>query len=149
MTQHQLRNALVITILVAFVSLLTLAATAHSKGDVGTATSTGPQLTHQQEIWQDVLEWCESRGVESAINPKDLDGTPSYYSYQFKPGTFRYYGEKYGLIATSTSDAELKKLMQDYQLEHAIVSRMILDKTIDWHQQFPWCIRKYGLPPTP
>lgn len=40
-----------------------------------------PKLTHQQEVWIYALEFCESRGNTEAINPKDLDGTPSYGAY--------------------------------------------------------------------
>lgn len=69
---------------------------AHSEGKKSTApaaTSTPqivvPRFSHQQEIWMAALEWCESRGNNSAINWYDKDGTASYYAFQFKPGTLR------------------------------------------------------------
>lgn len=97
-------------------------------------------LTHPQEVWVSVLEWCESRGVKTAINPMDRDGTPSYYSFQFKPATFEYYREKYGLPEADISD---------YNTQKEIVRRMIGDPDVQWNQEFPDCVRKHGLPPKP
>lgn len=106
-----------------------------------------PMLTHEQEVWLYALEWCESRGVKTAINPEDKDGTPSYYSFQFKPATFLNYGLKYGVIPATTSPAELSELLKSYDHQREIVSNMIHDKSVNWHQQFPACVRKNGLPP--
>lgn len=108
-----------------------------------TATSTAPTLTHEQEVWQYALEWCESQGKASAINPKDRDNTPSYGAYQFKPSTLTYFAKLYG-IATSTEG------VMDPSVQTKIVEQMILHRAdIDWHQQFPDCVRKLGLPPLP
>lgn len=105
-------------------------------------------LTHQQEVWIAALEWCESNGVVTAINPKDLDNTPSYYSWQFKPATFRYFATAYGIIATSTTDAQLSHLMADYQTERKVIEAMVFHRDdIQWGHQFPWCVRKLGWPP--
>ena len=108
-------------------------------------------LTHPQRIWLGALEWCESHGVVTAINPKDKDNTPSYYSFQFKPGTFRGYGEKYGLIEIGKTDAEIKELMKNYKLTVLIMEQMILDKDIKpivWRNSlFPGCTAKLGTPP--
>ncbi len=107
-----------------------------------------PILTHQQEVWIYALEWCESRGVKSAINPNDKDNTPSYYSWQFKPGTFKNLGIKYGVLDPSTTDAQIPELLKDYQLQKDIVGFMVLDKGTKWEQQFPDCVkRKIGRPP--
>lgn len=107
-----------------------------------------PTLTHAQLVYTYALEWCESQGNVKAINPKDNDNTPSYYSWQFKPGTFRYFGTKYGIIATSTTDADLMKLMSDYPTERKVLEAMVLDgKRIEWQNQFPGCTRKLGYPP--
>lgn len=38
-----------------------------------------PVIDHRLETWLSALEWCESQGVGTAINPEDLDGTPSYF----------------------------------------------------------------------
>lgn len=104
-------------------------------------------LTHQQLVWTYALEWCESRGILDAINPNDLDNTPSYYSFQFKPDTFRGFGTKYGIIPTSTTAIELKKLMRDYPTERLILEAMVRDAAhINWYVQFPGCVKKLGLP---
>lgn len=105
------------------------------------------ELSHAQEIWISALEWCESRGRPEAVNPMDNDGTPSYYSYQFKPSTFRGLGEAYGLIPKGHTDEEIMTLMKDTALQRAIVRDMIKDKTLDISKQFPGCIARIGLPP--
>lgn len=103
------------------------------------ATST-PQLSHAQQVWISALEWCESRGVENAVNPKDRDGTPSYGSFQFKPSTLVYYAEIYGIATTTVMDAAVQR---------KVVEAMVLDgKHINWSQQFPDCVlHKVGRPP--
>lgn len=111
-------------------------------------TITKPTLTHEQLVWTYALEWCESRGVVSAINKVDLDGTPSYYSFQYKPGTFRDMGEKYGIIEKGKTDEEIMELIKEYDLQRAILEAMVLDgKNIKWEKQFPWCVKKLGRPP--
>lgn len=108
-------------------------------------------LTHQQRIWLGALEWCESRGNVQAINKVDKDGTPSYYSHQFKPGTFRFYGEKYGLVPKGKTDADIMELMKNYELTVKIMEQMILDQSISAHEWryslFPGCTAKLGTPP--
>lgn len=92
---------------------------------------------HQRETWLSVLEWCESQGIPSAINPKDNDGTPSFGAFQFKPGTFAGYGKKYGIEGN----------LMDYATQRAILARMLDDKSVDWRHEFPACTAKYGTPP--
>lgn len=104
-------------------------------------------LTHQQKVWLYALEWCESNGINEAINPNDLDGTPSYYAYQFKPSTFEELGKLYGVIATSTPKEKIPELLKQYELQQRIVVRMILDPKTRWERQFPWCVKKLGRPP--
>lgn len=106
-----------------------------------------PILNHRQEVWLYVLEWCESQGRPEAVNQVDRDGTPSYYSFQFKPSTFRFYGEKYGVIEKGLSEADLMEKLKSYELQREIVKNMIFDNTVKWTQQFPDCVKKYGLPP--
>lgn len=101
-------------------------------------------LQRRQEMWLDALEWCESRGVETAVNKMDRDGTPSYGSLQFKPSTFTYFSERYGLPTTTS--------YMDPSQQRQIVRFMINDPKITdaqlRNQQFPDCIqRKVGLPP--
>jgi len=104
-------------------------------------------LTHAQETWISALEWCESNAKPSAVNPNDSDGTPSYYSYQFKPSTFKGLGEQYGIISKGQSDIAIMSLMEDTAIQRAIVRKMIKDTSIDIGTQFPGCVRKIGYPP--
>jgi len=109
-----------------------------------------PVLTHQQEVYLYALEWCESRGVKTAVNPKDRDGTPSYYSFQFKPDTFKWLAIKYGVLEKTELDTleKLNNQMADYDNQRLIVKYMILDKSTKWESQFPDCVkRKIGRPP--
>lgn len=101
-------------------------------------------LRARQEIWLDALEWCESRGVETAVNPRDRDGTPSYGALQFKPSTYAYFAKRYGLASTTdyTNAAQQRE----------IVRRMIADPGMSDKElrarQFPDCIQRVvGLPP--
>lgn len=106
-------------------------------------------LIHRQETWISALEWCESRGKNTALNAVDLDGTPSYSNFQWKPTTLLGYGKQYGLIATSTTLADVPKLLKDYELQREIVRHMIKDKYVVWSKQFPDCTKRFvGLPPT-
>lgn len=103
--------------------------------------------THQQDVWISVLEWCESKGDNTAINPQDSDGTPSYYAFQFKPHTFKSYGIKYGLLRDDLEPEDYMNLLSIYEYQHEIVTRMVGDSEVDWHQEFPKCVQIYGLPP--
>ena len=62
-----------------------------------------------QEAWLQKLIHCESRGVPTAINPVDLDGTPSYGLLQFKPSTFTGYRKQYQLPEAELMDPEAQK----------------------------------------
>lgn len=93
-------------------------------------------LSHQQEVWLGALEWCESRGDNTAINPLDNDGTASYYAFQFKPSTFSHFAKKYAIEGK----------ISDYEAQKAIVEQMILDKSVNLGKQFPNCVKKLGLP---
>lgn len=111
-----------------------------------TPVSAYDSLSHQQQVWLGALEWCESKGTPSMINPNDVDNTPSYYSFQFKPSTFKYYGEKYGVINEGLSDKVLSEKLKDHFLQREIVSNMINDKSVNMRKQFPACVRSLGLP---
>ncbi len=84
------------------------------------------------------LEKCESGGNFKALNPIDLDGTPSKGRYQFKTGTFNYFSQKYKIATTS--------IWNGYEQDD-IVRFMSQDPTVDFHHQFPDCTRRIGLPP--
>jgi len=102
---------------------------------------------HQRETWISALEWCESGGNNNAVNPKDLDGTPSYYAFQFKPSTFKHFVIKYKMAPTDLEDVDYHNLMSIYEYQRNIVRRMIDDPEVRWSQQFPACTKKLGLPP--
>ncbi|MDE2102574.1 MAG: hypothetical protein KGL39_35330 [Patescibacteria group bacterium] len=104
-------------------------------------------LTDRQKVWIDALEWCESSGKNEAVNPKDLDGTPSYYAFQWKPGTFREYGIRYGVIDANITNDEMMADMKLYPLELSIVAGMVKQQDVPWHELFPQCVRRLGLPP--
>ena len=107
--------------------------------------------THAQNVWLHALEWCESRGKISAINPSDADGTPSYSSFQWKPSTFKYYAVKYNLLKGEDvdTDEELMAQMSVYENQKAIVTEMLNDPKVRWNNEFPDCtMRKVGMPPS-
>lgn len=93
--------------------------------------------TPKQEAWIDKLERCESSGNPKAINPEDLDGTPSYGSFQFKPSTFKMYSARYGVSGE----------LMDRSAQREIVVNMLGDAKVKWTSEFPDCVRKLGVPP--
>lgn len=109
------------------------------------------KITHAQDIWISALEWCESQGNLKAINPDDKDHTPSYYSFQFKPGTFRLFGELYGIIEKGKTNEQIMELIKEHSIQREIVENMVNDKSItsnQWkYRLFPGCVKKLGLPP--
>ena len=141
----------IIKISIAFVSgmMLAISIGAIALAYVSQETYTAPVdiLTHAQKAWIGSLEWCESHGRIDAINPKDKDGTASYYSFQFKPGTFRAYGEKYEIIEKGLNDKTIMEKLKNYDLQRKIVENMINDKSIRWDHEFPDCVKKNGRPP--
>lgn len=104
------------------------------------------RLSHQQRVWMGALEWCESRGKKEAVNPNDVDNTPSYYSFQFKPSTFKEFGEKYEVLSKGLTTKEVMEKMKDHSLQQEIVAKMITDKKVNLRNQFPACTRSLGLP---
>ncbi len=108
---------------------------------------TEEHLTARQRAWLGALEWCESRGDGTAVNWADRDGTPSFYWFQFKPATFKAYGEKYGLIPTGLTLGGTMLEMESYATTQKIVVTMISDTDVKWSQEFPACVKKLGTPP--
>src|SRR3990167_5126855 len=100
--------------------------------------------THQQDVWVSVLEWCESRGNNNAINPMDRDGTPSWYAFQFKPATFKGYGIKYGLLRDDLEPEDYLNFLSMYDYQREIVNRMLNDPDVVWTQEFPQCVLTHG-----
>jgi len=119
----------------------------NEKEDIKVIEKEELKISHEQDTWIRALEWCESQGKVTAINPNDKDGTPSYYSFQFKPSTFKYYGEKYSVINSKLDDESIKELLKKRELQELIVKNMLLDKSVNFRQQFPACVKKLGLPP--
>lgn len=120
--------------------ILALAITRESLAENIKLVSPIDPLTYQQKAWLGALEWCESRGNPNAINPKDRDNTPSYGILQFKPKTFALYVKQYNL-------GVYPKGYIDPQGQEDIVTAMIIAKHVNWHQQFPDCVKKLGNPP--
>lgn len=101
-------------------------------------------ITHAQMVWIHALEWCESSGKPSAVNPMDADGTPSYGAFQFKPSTFWHFASKYDVGITKVSDVHL-----DRDNQYEVVAAMVAHRgEIEWHNQFPGCVKKLGTPPS-
>ena len=96
-------------------------------------------LSPAQVIWLAKLMQCESGIKASALNPNDLDNTPSYGILQFKPST--YISAAIGLGLASTTD------FKNPEGQVAIVTHWILEGGIEWTTQFPACVAKLGLPP--
>jgi len=143
-----MKKLLAISLIVVAAIIITKPKVITIEAEKEIATIKFNQLSHRQEVWMYALEWCESRGNIEAINPKDKDGTPSYYSWQFKPGTFKGYGEKYGVIPKGLSSQEIMIKIKDYELQKQIVSFMIKDPSVKWANEFPDCVlRKIGMTP--
>lgn len=100
---------------------------------------TRPSLSPAQIIWLARLMQCESGLKSGAINPNDLDNTPSYGLLQFKPSTYAAGAKKYGLASTTN--------YMSPEGQVAIVTGWILDGSATWSQQFPGCTAKLGPPP--
>ena len=146
-----MKNKIVILLEIVCICLIAYSVYLHKAGGQELTT---PQLTpyqidlnHRQEVWISALEYCESRGKNSALNKKDLDGTPSYSNFQWKPSTLLSFGKQYGLIIESKTIKDVPELLKDYELQRNIVRKMINDPKVKLKGQFPGCIKKLGLPP--
>jgi hypothetical protein len=146
-----IKIGIAIAILLTAMTLAILSVTHETKADteqIVVIEEPKITITHAQDVWINALEWCESRGNPANINPKDKDNTPSYYSFQFKPGTFRSYGEKYEIIEKGLKEEVLREKMKDQKTQRKIVENMLQDKSVIWRNQFPDCVRnKIGYPP--
>ena len=137
--KHIVRATVVVVLAIVTAPLLYPRGIAHSDDEIVITDIPQPTLTHQQKVWMYALEWCESNGINSAINPNDLDNTPSYGAFQFKPSTLDFFAKKYG-VATTT--------VMDYEVQRKVVEQMVLHRDeIKWQNQFPWCVKKLGRPP--
>jgi len=104
--------------------------------------------SYTYEDWRQKMRMCESSDNQMAINPNDLDGTPSYSLYQFKPPTFKGYVIKYDLFNwREWDDADWRNNLMSRWHQEEIMTRMIEDPDVKWTREFPDCIRKHGSPP--
>lgn len=94
-------------------------------------------LNEAGERWLGRMIQCESTGSPIAVNPKDLDGTPSYGLLQFKPSTFAMYAARY----------DIEGELMDPEAQKAIVRRMASDPRVRWEREFPDCVARLGRPP--
>jgi len=120
---------------------LALASTTHNAYSFPSYLTGLPRTT----IVPDLIS-CESSGNAHALNPKDRDGTPSYGLLQFKPSTLYVEAIQYGLLASSTPESQIKKVMYVAQLQVDVASYMIMGswkKPAFWLQQFPQCFKDY------
>lgn len=88
---------------------------------------------------------CESQGKETAINPKDSDGKPSYGLLQFRPSTLLGAIRKYDLMP-DLADEEIMNVMLFGNLQiRAFLAMYGEGKPKEWwQQQFPQCSKNYG-----
>lgn len=142
MTKKERRWALWIAIVITGLAILVLTPSTVSY-EVSGETIQGPTLeavsrqTPEREEWLAKLEMCESSGRPEAVNPNDLDGTPSYGLLQFKPSTFELFQKKY----------EIEGELMDPDAQRAIVRKMMDDPSVRWENQFPACVKRLGRPP--
>lgn len=131
--------AVVVATLAFVMSLLVpVQVTEVANAEVYITNAVTPHLSPLQVIWLARLMNCESGINEVAINPNDLDNTPSWGILQFKPETLTTFAVKYGL----------KNELMNAETQVSIVTYWILHPgEIVWEGQFPDCVRKYGLPP--
>lgn len=91
---------------------------------------------------------CESHHNQNAVNPVDLDGTPSYGLHQFKFTTFKGYVKKYNLFGwQSWEEADWWNNLMAGDTQELVLRHMIADPEVNLSHEFPDCTKKYGLPP--
>lgn len=105
-------------------------------------TYTPPPKPTALDLYLDKLALCESGNRPDAVNPMDLDGTPSLGRYQFKQSTFDSFSALYGLSTTTKGHS-----IWNGDEQRIIVKRMAQDERVNFHWQFPACTTKLGLPP--
>ena len=88
---------------------------------------------------------CESGHDPKAVNPEDLDGTPSLGWYQFKPSTLYEEGKRYKIL-NDIEPNEIENIIFDTQTQFSVAFAMIADRGTQrsfWQSQFPGCGNKY------
>jgi len=128
-----------------FASFLLLTGTPQLIAEAPVVRTTNPVVDSKLEIWIDTLRKCESGGNDKALNPVDLDGTPSKGRFQFKDTTFYGFAKQYKIVVTDVWNGDEQEL---------ILRRMIDDPKVNIRRQFPDCttnpkVKNFaGLPPT-
>jgi len=103
-------------------------------------------LSDAQRAWMQHLAMCESSNDPTRINKVDRDGTPSYGLFQFKPDTLIAFSRAY--LTIFIDDDNVLAAIMDRSVQEATLREMILHRSaIDWSQQFPDCVKRYGPPP--
>lgn len=124
--------------IIALVCLLLPAYMAHGEPVDSVVYVEKPTLSSSQIIWLARLMDCESEITDEAINPNDLDNTPSWGILQFKPSTFITFAAKYGIEGELMSP----------EAQVSIVTYWILHPgEVRWDRQFPGCVARLGEPP--
>lgn len=89
---------------------------------------------------------CESSGNPNALNPLDLDGTPSYGCLQFKDTTLYHFAKEFDILP-EIELAEIHNVIYDPQIQIAVAEKMIEKyghQRSFWQQQWPACSLKYN-----
>jgi len=89
-----------------------------------------PIITHRQDLFLGLLEWCESGGRPN-IKILDSNNKYSYGSFMFQMDTWLKYGKQYQLIPNDISPAQAEKDIFDYETQKKIANRMLIDKLGD------------------
>ena len=106
-------------------------------------------IDYPKEAWLYSLMRCESEGNPTATNPRDLDNTPSYGCYQFKPKTIRYFGVKYGLLPDNLEEVDYINWAYDCKMSKRIVEKMLDDLGVKYDvidvTEKPEYLQKYSI----
>ncbi len=83
------------------------------------------------EAYLSAIEFCETSGYREIVR-LDSNNKLSYGAFQFQFDTFKRYGQQYGFIDKEATDAEIKEMIMDYDLQRSIAREMVkngLDRT--------------------
>lgn len=107
-----------------------------------------PTYSLEIDKWISVLAQCESNNNELAVNPKDVDGTPSIGRFQFKFGTFKAYVKKYNLFDWKVFvQQDWINALYNGAKQEVVLRKMLQDKDVNFRHEFPTCVREHGMPP--
>lgn len=136
-----------LAMIVASVSIALIAFAGEQSHDLyNDAHAEGVQETRKQPSAEDIfiskLSGCESRNNPSAVNPQDLDGTPSYGRFQFKIKTWKAYVRRYDLWKwRSWEEADYWNSIYAGDMQEVVVRKMLHDSKVNMANEFPDCWR--------